>query len=167
MTDGLIVHPRTGEVLERLDRLAPETLADALAAVQERQQQLKLAAGALDDELRRRLQVRDSNFAQFGDYEVKLTPRNRAVWDADELEQALREIADAGVMDAGQMTGIIHTETKVSASAANKLLSRLTEKWRRRVKQAQTWQHDRGTLTVTRSVSLLEGERSEQHRISG
>ena len=102
-----VIHPHTGEILDGLDQQPPEVLAECLHAVTARQQALKASADLLDAELRRRLQIRGRNVADFGEWTVQLEQGREAVWDGEQAERVLRELIDEGVLRAGELTDVI------------------------------------------------------------
>ncbi len=158
-----VVHPDTGELLERLDTQPPETLADTLAAVRARQAELKSMNAALEQELRRRMELRGRSLTVFGDYEVCVEGSNESVWDAEELETTLRALVDDGVLVAGELTGIIRREPQVSRAEANKLLGRLSGQAKAAVERCRTWQRKgHGRVRVTRSVQLPDPQSDPQ-----
>jgi hypothetical protein len=154
MTDSLVAHPGTGEVLERLDEQPPEALAEALDAVYAQQEKLKGWETALAEELRRRLKMRQSKLVVFGDWEVEATIRRESDWDSELLEAAMHELIDSGVIRAGDVTDVVTRTPVVSRSKAKQLLSRLTGDARERVAAACSWREKPGKLTVRRSVQL-------------
>jgi hypothetical protein len=154
MSTDVAVNLTTGEILERLDEQPAETLAEALDAVHRQQDQLKTWARALEAELRARLKVRQAKLVVFGDWEVEVASGRESVWDAEALEQAMRELVDAGVVQAGDLTGIITRQPVVSRAAAKQLAARLTGDAKARVDAACSWKDKPGRLTVARSVAL-------------
>jgi hypothetical protein len=72
---SVAVHPGTGELRGNLAEQNPEWLAEALAAIRERQAQFDEWASALEYELRRRLGTH--KFAVYGDWEVWKKPSRR------------------------------------------------------------------------------------------
>jgi hypothetical protein len=150
----LAIPNRDGELLEALDQQPPETLADALAAIRERQHQLDEIERAFADELRRRLKILDRKLATFGDWEVERTVRRSSEWDADDLERTMGELVAEGVVKAGEIADVITREPVVSRSKAAALAKRLDGTASTRVKAACTWKEKPGPLTVKRSVQL-------------
>ena len=153
-TDLAPVHLGTGELLERLDEQPADTLAEALHLVLEREAEAKRWHDALEAELRRRLKIRQTRLAVFGEWEVEASTSRESVWDADELEDAMRRLVDEGVIHAGDVADVITREPVVSRSKAKQLASRLTGDARAAVEAACAWQEKPGKLTVVRSVQL-------------
>ena len=154
-----VVHPLTGEVLEHLDQQPPETLAETLAAIHDRQAQYKTASTLLEEELRRRLLLRGRNQVIFGAWEVAFEQGNESVWDGDELEAALRNLIDAGTLDARECVGVITHDPVVHRTEANRLIGRLTGAARHSVERCRTWRaKGRGRIVVARSVALPPGD---------
>ena len=154
---GHVIHPLTGEVLERLDQQPPEILAEALAVIHGRQAQYKTAASALEDELRRRLELRGRHQCVFGRYEVSFEQGNESVWDGDELEAALRNLIDQGVLDARECVGVITHDPVVHRTEANRLIGRLSGGARHSIERCRSWRaKGRGRIVVAKSVELPE-----------
>jgi hypothetical protein len=155
MTDSETpVHLGTGELLERLDEQPADVLAEALHLVLDREAEAKRWADALAVELRRRLAIRQTKLAVFGDWEVEAATSRESVWDADELEGAMDRLIGEGVIRAGDVADVITREPVVSRSKAKQLASRLTGDARAAVEAACTWKDKPGKLTVVRSVQL-------------
>lgn len=154
MGDELAVHPGTGELLEQLDQQPPETLAEALAAVNATRADLDKWQRALEGELRRRLKALDRTFTVFGDWEVRAPVGRSRSWDAAELEGVLTGLAQEGVIKAAEAAGVIVREPKVAGKAALALRSRLTGDARAAVDDTWTWIERPDKLEVVRSVEL-------------
>jgi hypothetical protein len=153
----------TGEVLD-LGSAPPETLALALDTLRARQQLYKQWGSALEDELRRRLALRDRRSTVFGEWEVEAErARSEAVWDGDEVEAQLRALIDDGVISARECTGVVTHETVVHRAEINRLLGRLSDTARQSIEQFRSWQSSgRGKLRVTKSVPLIATPPEEQ-----
>lgn len=153
----IVANPATGEQLDRLDQQPAETLAEALAAIQERQTQLKEWGALIDDELRRRLQAKGRKLDVYGDWEVELETPFEYEWDSQNAKTVLQRFIDDGVLRASECVGVIKEQPEVIRSEMNKLLSRLA--WPER-RELEEFRHKRpkgrGRLRVTRSVSLAE-----------
>ena len=154
MTDAHPVHLGTGEVLERLDEQPADTLAEALHLVLEREAEAKRWADALAVELRRRLAIRQTKLAVFGEWEVEASTSRESVWDAAELEAALQQLVEEGVVRAGDVADVITREPVVSRSKAKTLASRLTGNAKATVEATCAWRDKPGKLTVAKSVQL-------------
>ncbi|HEV2310268.1 MAG TPA: hypothetical protein VGU73_07070, partial [Acidimicrobiia bacterium] len=100
------------------------------------------------------LKIRQTRFATFGDWEVEASVSRESVWDADELEAAMRQLADEGVIRAGDFSDVITRPPVVSRSNAKALLAHLDGEARERVAAACSWKEKPGKLTVARSVDL-------------
>ena len=158
-TDATIVHPTTGELLDHLDTQPPEILADALYELRQRTTRMCEMERALEDELRRRIGTRQRAVLIFGAYEVAARSRSRSDWDADELEGVLRDLLEQGAVQAGEVTEVIRHPTVVSASEAQRLLSRLTGDARTAVERCRSWvPSGKPKVEVARSVSLIPEE---------
>jgi hypothetical protein len=150
-----VVHPATGEVLD-----IPDSGGDQLAQWHHQLVTLKRAADQalreVDGELRRRMGERTLWVA--GAYEVAVEGANESVWDGDELETVLRELVEAGTVQAGAVTEVIRHETTVSRSEAGRLAKQLTGRARDAVEACRTWKRRPGRIVVKRSVALPEGK---------
>jgi hypothetical protein len=153
-TDVTPVHLGTGEVLERLNEQPADTLAEALHLVLEREAEAKRWADALAVELRRRLAIRQTKLAVFGEWEVEASTSRESVWDGDELEAALQQLVDEGVVRAADVADVITREPVVARSKAKALLARLTGDAHDAVQATCSWREKPGKLTVVRSVQL-------------
>ena len=157
-----VIHPITGEVLDRLDQQPPELLAETLHAIHDRQAQYKTASAALEAELHRRLTLRGRTQSTFGHWEVSFEQGNESVWDGDELETALRALIDDGVLDARECVGVITHDPTVHRTEANKLIGRLSGGARHSVERCRTWRpKGRGRIVVARSVALPSPDQLE------
>lgn len=154
MIADLVVNLATGEVLEHLDRVPPETLAEAVEALRERQTQFKQWQSDLEGELRRRLRALDRKLAVFGDYEVQMTTPKKSEWDLELLEAGINSLVQQGVLKNGEVTEVIDRTPTVRAGEATKLINRLSGEPKRTLELARTWKDERGKLTVVRSVEL-------------
>ena len=155
----LVVSPLTGEVLDHLDQQPPELLAETLNAIHDHQARYKTAATALEEELRRRLQLRGRNQTIFGAWEVTFEQGNESVWDGDELETALRALVDDGALDARECVGVITHDPVVHRTEANRLIGRLSGGARHSVERCRSWRpKGRGRIVVARSVQLPPAE---------
>jgi hypothetical protein len=155
----VIVLGSLGELLERLEQLSPGTLAEIHVAITEQQASLKDAKAQVDDELRRRLEFAGRKLDIYGEYEVALESTRESVWDPDDTEAALRQLVDDGVLHAGELTGVIHHEIRVSRTQINKVLGRLSGSPKMALERCRVWR-DKGQprVRVTRSVALIPEE---------
>jgi hypothetical protein len=157
MTDEQVVvaHPVTGERLGDLTTAPGAVLAEVLFELRDRSRKWRAMQAALEGELQRRAALRDRTVLVFGDFEVSAKTPNRSEWDGDALEAVLRDLNDQGVIQAREWTEVIHHETKVSASQAQRLVDRLSGEAKLAVERCRTWRKDRPRVEVTRSVELL------------
>jgi hypothetical protein len=161
-SNGGVVHPATGEILDPLAIQSPEKLAEMLISVRELQDKLKRFGAVVEDELRGRMETRGRNAWIIGDYGLEIEVRNETVWDGDELEGVLRELVDEGVVNAGELTEVIRHKTEVSRTEANRLVGRLASPARDAVERCRRWERvSRGRVKVVRQVPLIQekGER--------
>jgi len=148
--------PITGELLEHLDQQPAEKLAETLSNIHSRQADLKAWQGALDAELRRRLKLRQTKMAIFGDWEVEASVSRSRAWDADKLEAVMARLVDEGVIRAGDTSDVITRPPVVAGKAALALRSRLTGDALTLIDETWAWKERPGAVTVTRSVDLLD-----------
>lgn len=170
MDDLVAVDLRTGEILEQLDQQPAETLAAALDALRSRQAELKTWQTALEHELRRRLRLRQTKRAVFGDWEVDASVSQSRVWDGAELEGVLQQLVDDGVLRAGDTADVITREPQVIGKAALRLRGRVTGDALAAIDGTWTWKERPGAVTVARSVNLLDavpGAAEETPQVNG
>jgi hypothetical protein len=155
--NGNIVNPATGELLDGLEFQPPERLAELSYNIRDLQAKLKDFDALIDDELRRRLDARGRRQMVFGEWDVELQQgRNEAVWDADDLEAALRALVDDGTLNAGECTGLITHETVVHRTELNRLLGHLSGQARAAVEACRTWRRKgAGRVRVEKQVPLI------------
>jgi hypothetical protein len=164
-TPAVVAHPLTGEVLVDLDQQPPELLAHALVVVRDRTAALAAGQRALERELRRRLKILDRKTAVFGEWEVEATTTRESEWDVDELERAMAQLIDDGVIRAAEVTDVVTRTPTVSRSKAKALRDRLDGAAREQVAAALVGWHDKPTkLTVARSVALPTAEEVKAFR---
>jgi hypothetical protein len=155
VTEIEAVHPRTGEIFEHLDQVPPETLADILAAIRDYEANFKQWGAAVERELRRRLKMLDRTLVVFGEWEVAAPkPGHESVWDVEEFETVLNQLADDGVVKKGETTELIKRTTTVRASEANRLIARLTGESQRALEATRSWREKPKPVTVAKSVEL-------------
>jgi hypothetical protein len=152
----LIIVPGTGEVLDDLGSYDPDVLAQAAVLLREEQSRLRKMQHAVEAELKDRLVARGgppNRVWVTGEFELKLA--NESVWDAEELEGVLDDLADRGLLHRRLAEGVFKAPPppEVSRSAANRLLDRLTGEAHAAVKRCRTWQ-PKG-LRIARSIPLL------------
>lgn len=155
----LIFDPRTGEILGELADEATDRLADLVLELRARETQLAEMRKQIEAELRDRLKQQGRRVATVGDYELETKTSRKRVWDGDELEGALRHLVDEGVLQVGDLTGLVTRETKVDGTKAAKLLGQLQGAAKHMIEQCFHWE-DSGQpkLTVT-PVAQLEARR--------
>jgi hypothetical protein len=161
VTEVALVHPTTGELLDRIETRPPEELAELLLAIRERRSALGIQERIVADELRRRVELRtggQNRVVCFGDFEVTAHDKFEREWDPEALETIARELIDENVITAGSITGLIRHETTVSRSEAAKLLRRLGGDALSRVSHCFTWKRSPGKVEVVRSQPLIPEE---------
>ena len=146
-----VAHPATGEVLD-----VHGATGDQLAEWHQQMRMLKAAADEtlkdIDAELRQRMD--DRTLWAAGAWEVSIESANRSVWDWEELEAVLRDLVEAGAVQAGHVTEVIHHETTGSAREADRLSKQLTGTAHDAVEACRAWERQRGRIVVKRSVQL-------------
>jgi hypothetical protein len=154
MTD--VVDPGTGEVLERLETAPTEVLAAFYASIRERQAQLEDMRRAVKAELQNRLAVREVAVMTAGDYEIGERHGRKSVWDGEALEAVVRDLIDAGAIQARDVTGLIRHDVSVNGHLANSLSRRLVGANKRAVEECRTWETERRAFDVVVSQPLLQ-----------
>lgn len=153
---SLVADLATGELLD-LRSAPPETLAAALDALRVRQREYKEWGSALEDELRRRLAMRQRKDMVWGDWEVTLKSTNESVWDVEGLEAELQTLIDEGVVTARECVGIVTRETVVHRTEINRLLGRLTGAALKAIEDCRSWRpKGRGHVDVTKATLIPE-----------
>lgn len=156
-TDIVVVNPRDGTILDNLNNQPSDLLAAVAHDLRAREKQLAEMRKAVEAVLLGRLEQEGRRLALVGDYEIQVDTGRGRVWDGEDLEHALRELVDAGTLQAGELTGLIRHETKVDGKAAVRLLGLLSGRPRGLVEACFRWEtKGRPRLTVTPSVQLLE-----------
>jgi hypothetical protein len=150
----LVIHPKTGEVLDALASTPPELLADAYAAVRAEQARLELMRRALKAELEARLAIRGVAVMVVGEYEVGVKRGKRSSWDGLELERVVRELIDAGAITARDVTGLLTHGVAVDGNAANSLSRRLIGRHKAAVEACRTREPVTRGFDVVRSLPL-------------
>lgn len=153
--DVAVVHPRTGEVFDQLDKLPAEVLADAYVAIRERQQALEDMRRAVKAELQARLDMRGVARMTVGDFEVGESHGTRSKWDGVELERVVRDLIDAGAIDARDVTGLLRHEVVVNGHAANSLSRRMVGQNKAAVEDCRTREDERRAFDVVPSLPLI------------
>ena len=153
---AVVYHPDTGEQLA-LGQAGTDTLAELQLALKARESTLKAWREQVEAELLDRLEQAKRRKATVGDYEIAVETTNRREWDADELEQTCAELIEAGVLDTGELGGLIEPQPpKVDGKLAASLLTRVTPKARTALERCFEWKRSgRPRLSVTKSVQLL------------
>ena len=84
-----------------------------------------------------------------------------SVWDADELEAALRDLVEAGEVQAGDVTEIIRHVTTVNGTEADRLVKRLTGLAKDAVERCRSWRAPGRSPSNKPSPSPTERTRHE------
>lgn len=152
-----VVNPDTGELLEDLAAVPPETLAAALVSIRDQRADLRRMETALVGALRERVKTRTGGLNKivvFGDWEVQDRDKWRREWDADALEDVVRDLCDQGVIEARDYTELIRHKTEVNGTVAKRLEERLKGAALEAIKRCRQWTSSPGTLEVVPSVQL-------------
>jgi hypothetical protein len=155
VTELVVVHPASGEVLENLDTLPAEVLADAYTAIRQEQQRLEDMRRAVKAELQTRLATRGVARMVAGDYEIGETTGWRSVWDGEELERVVGDLLEAGAITLRDVGGLIRHEAKVNGNVANALSRRLVGQNKALVEDCRTREPERRAFDVVPSLPLI------------
>lgn len=152
-------NPATGEVLDRLDEQPAEKLAEALDAINVRAIEFKRWQGAIETELRRRLRLVNRNQYVWGGWEVVKTRQRESVWDVDELRSVIDSLVEEGTVKAAEVADVIVVPpAQVKREHAKRLASSLNGAARKAVEACCEWKDKRGSLSVHKSVELVQAE---------
>ena len=147
-----VVHPATGEVLD-----AAGAAGDQLAEWHDQLAAIKRAADTalrdVDTELRHRMGDRTGP-VPMGTWEVSAKTPRTSVWDWEELEVVLRELVEAGVVQAGDVTEVIYHKTGGRAKEAGDLVKRLAGVAKDNVERCRSYKPGTTVLVVEQSVAL-------------
>jgi len=151
----VVIDPQTGEVFDTPADLPTDRLAELAYRLRAAEADRKLWRRAIDDELRARLERDGRREAVVGDYALSVTTGRSRVWSADELETAVRDLIDTGVLHAGEITGLIRRETKVDGRIAAQLLDQLSGAPHDLIASCFAWEQSR---TPSLKVEAIAGE---------
>jgi hypothetical protein len=150
----LVVDPRTGEVLDDLPDVPTDQMAATALELADRAQQLGQMRDVVEGELRARLEAQGRRLAVVGDYELAVRAGRSRVWDPDDLEATLGDLVDQGVLQAGEIAGLVSREPKVDGRQAQQLLGRLTGAAKDALAACFRWQDGKPKLTITPIAQL-------------
>lgn len=154
----LVMHPDTGELIDRLEAEPPELLADLYVAIREHQARLEAMRKLVKGELQNRLDMRGVAKMVVGDYEIGESHGTRSRWDGEALETVVRELIDNGAISYADVRDLIRHDTVVNGNVANALSRRLAGANKRAVEDCRTREPDRRAFDVVRSLPLVAGE---------
>jgi len=156
----VVIDPTSGEVFDSPADLPTDRLAELGYRLRQAEAERKLWRRAVDDELRRRLEHDGRREAVVGDYQLAVSTGRSRVWSPDDLEAAVRDLIDTGVVQAGEITDLIRRETKVNGRVAASLLDRLTGAPRELVASCFAWEQSRSPSLSIEPIAtqLPEGE---------
>lgn len=150
-----VVNPATGELVDQLDKVPAETLAELYVAVRDHQQRLENTRRALKAELQNRLEIKGVARMLVGDYEVGESHGSRSTWDGEQLEAVARDLLDAGVITSRDVAGLVRHETAVNGHVANSLSRRLVGAHKAAVEDCRTRELERRAFDVVASQPLI------------
>lgn len=154
-----VVDPRDGTLLGDLHDESTDLLAHVAVELNARVQQLKAMRERVDAELTQRVHHAGRKIVLVDNLELRVESGRGRVWDGEELEAALRELVDGGVMQAGELTGILDRTPRVDGKQAARLLGLLHGQPLATVEACFRWeQKGRPRLVITPSVQLIPQE---------
>jgi len=162
----VVVDPMTGEVYDSPTELPSDRLAELAFRLRQAEAERKLWRSAVEDELRRRLEHDGRREAVVGDYQLEVRAGRSRRWDGEELESAVRDLVDAGVVQAGEVTELIRREIKVNGRVAAALLDRLTGASRDVIAACFSWEQAR-TPTLSIEPAAVELPPANPNRTAG
>jgi hypothetical protein len=151
-----LIVPGTGEVVSL--NAPTDMLADTVLKARGAERELRELRRQIEAELQGRMHAAERSVLYGDEYEVRIPERNDAVWDEDDLEDVLRDLIEQGTLLPAEVVGVITHETRVSKSAAGRLVKRLRGAARQRVESCRHWQKSYGAVEVTRAQQLIPSE---------
>lgn len=93
----MIVHPRTGEVLDPRE-LSTDTLLEARDLLSDGEREIRSFKRQIDDEIVSRLDHEGRRQISFSDFKVTVNAPTEKVWDVDRLEATLDDLTAEGLI---------------------------------------------------------------------
>lgn len=148
------------QIVRDIDLKPDELLANAVDLIRQSVAEEKKILELVEDEIRRRMELKDRKLAVWGDYEIALESSNESVWNAEELETTLQDLVDDGILRAGELTEIIDRTPTVRRREADRVAKRLSGQPRAAVEACRVWRvkGGRARVRVTKSVELVPEE---------
>lgn len=148
-----VYDPDDGTVID-LEQHSDGLLAHLALAFKEREQRFRQMREVVEAELVDRVRASGRKVKLAGDLELRVDSGRGRVWDPDDLEATVSELVGAGVLQAGELTGLIVRETKVNGTKARDLLGQLHGQPLEAVEACFRWeQKGRPRLTITPAPS--------------
>jgi hypothetical protein len=154
----VVVDPRDGTILEDLASHPDSELADVVYHLRDREKQFADMRRALETELVARMSAAGHKRKVVGIFEIEYSTGSSRVWDAETLEGVLWDLADRGVIEPREWTGLVARPAKVDGHMAAKLLGQLVGQAKAQVEACFQWKEGRPRVTVTPSRPLIESE---------
>jgi hypothetical protein len=160
----LVLIPDTGELIDPhtapVDQLAPLVLG-----LRDRERQLADTRKHIEHALLGRMEANGQRVLHTASgHTLELHSGRSRVWDPDDLEAAVRELVDHGVINPGQYTGLIRHDIKVDGNIAKRLLGALTGTAKRTLEACFRWQDGTPSLKVTPPVPVaIDATAIEDH----
>lgn len=160
-TDIVVVDFRHGgTILENLPGQPAELLAEVAHDLRAHEKRLTEMRKAVEAELVQRFDNGSKKpRVTAGAFELEIDRGWTRVWDGDDLELVLHDLADRRLIHRGDWTGLINREPKVNGKLAMRLLGSLVGTAKAEVEQCFRWKTKATpTLTITPSLPLIEEE---------
>jgi len=144
----LLLVPNTGELLD-LQALARDELATLALSLRDYERDMARARRRVENELISRMHQHEHRVEQTpSGFTLELYTGHSRAWDADDLEEAVRDLVDQGVIHAGQYRGLIRHERKVDGRIAQRLLNALTGTARATIEACFTWKTGEPSIKI-------------------
>jgi len=151
-----VVDPRDGTILQDLQTEATGLLAHVALELTERVRQMRLMRELVEAELAHRVHDAGRRVVLVDGLELKVESGRSRVWDPEDLEAALRDLVDAGTLQAGELTGLITHNVHVDGKHAQRLLGLLHGPALAAVERCFRWEtKGRERLVITPSITLI------------
>jgi hypothetical protein len=116
--------PLTGELLP-LDAES-DVLAEAVNRIRDLERQLASVRSRVGEELTRRMDMENLRKVKVGDYEITVDAPGAITWDLDRLHQALKDLADKGIIVPAVVDRVMPPKLSISQRELKKLLPTLS-----------------------------------------
>lgn len=122
VSTNLIVHPRTGEVLD-LNQIKTDAILEARDLVSDGERELREFRRDLDDELIRRADHEGRRSLTFSEFRVDVSPPTEKTWDLRKLQIVLSGLVGEDTISLEKATRCIKYEPKPVWAELKTLLS--------------------------------------------